>query len=83
MCGILDFTALIAILYCSHDAAKAFDLINSEIPEYIGRAVYALAADTNVSRWNGQVVVDAELAREYGFTDIDGQQPKPLTCSSY
>jgi len=64
-------------------AAKAFDLSNSESPEFIGRAVAALAADPNVSRWNGQVVVAAELGRDYGFTDIDGQQPKPMAWGSF
>jgi hypothetical protein len=56
-----------------------FDLSNSESPEFIGRAVAALAADPNVSRWNGTVVVAAALAAEYGFTDVDGKQPRPLT----
>jgi dehydrogenase/reductase SDR family member 1 len=64
-------------------AAKAFDLSNSESPEFIGRAVAALAADADVSRWNGQVVVAAELGRDYGFTDIDGKQPKPLIWASF
>ena len=27
------------------------------------------------SRWNQRSVTSAELAREYGFTDIDGRQP--------
>jgi hypothetical protein len=32
-----------------------------------------------VARWNGSVVVAAALAAEYGFTDIDGKTPRPLT----
>jgi NAD(P)-dependent dehydrogenase (short-subunit alcohol dehydrogenase family) len=59
-------------------AAGVFDLSNSESPEFIGRAVSALAGDPEVLRRTGQVVVAAELASEYGFTDIDGQQPRPL-----
>ncbi len=35
----------------------------------------ALAADPGRSRWNQQSVTSAELAREYGVTDIDGAQP--------
>jgi dehydrogenase/reductase SDR family member 1 len=62
-------------------AAGVFDLRNSESPEFIGRAVVALATDANCLRWNGQVVVAAALAREYGFTDIDGAQPRPLTLA--
>jgi NAD(P)-dependent dehydrogenase (short-subunit alcohol dehydrogenase family) len=63
-------------------AAKVFDLSNSESPEFIGRAVAALATDPGVARWNGQVVVAAALGREYGFTDIDGKQPAPLEWAS-
>jgi NAD(P)-dependent dehydrogenase (short-subunit alcohol dehydrogenase family) len=56
-----------------------FDLSNSESPQFIGRAVAALAADPQVSRKSGQVVVAAALAQEYGFTDLDGKQPRPIT----
>jgi len=48
-----------------------FDL--SETPEYIGRAVVALAADGNAFRKTGQLLWVPDLAREYGFTDIDGR----------
>jgi NAD(P)-dependent dehydrogenase (short-subunit alcohol dehydrogenase family) len=47
----------------------------SESPRYVGRAVAALAADPSRARWNQQSVTAAQLAREYGFTDIDGTQP--------
>lgn len=63
-------------------AAGVFDLSNSESPEFIGRAVAALAGDASVSRWSGQVVVAAALGTEYGFTDIDGRQPRPLTWNA-
>jgi len=62
-------------------AAGVFDLSNSESPEFIGRAVAALAGDANVSRWNGSVLVAARLAAEYGFADVDGSQPRPLTLA--
>ncbi len=48
---------------------------SSESPRYVGRAVAALAADPGRSRWNQQSVTAARLAREYGFTDVDGAQP--------
>ena len=60
-------------------AAQFFDLSNSESPQFIGRAVAALAADPDVMKKSGQVLVAAALALEYGFTDIDGKQPRPLT----
>ena len=62
-------------------AAGVFDLSNSESPEFIGRAVAALASDPAVSRWSGTVVVAAALAAEYGFTDVDGKRPRPLTLA--
>ena len=61
--------------------AGVFDLSNSESPEFIGRAVAALAGDAGALRRTGQVVVAATLAREYGFTDVDGKQPRPLTLA--
>lgn len=60
-------------------AAGVFDLSNSESPEFIGRAVTALARDPQRIRFSGAAVVAAALAAEYGFTDIDGKQPRPLT----
>jgi len=49
--------------------------IASESPLYIGRAVAALAVDPNVATKSGQVFGSATVAREYGFTDVDGTQP--------
>lgn len=61
------------------EAAQWLDLSNSESPEFIGRAVVALAADPDVRRHSGKVLVAAALAAEYGFTDIDGKTPRALT----
>jgi NAD(P)-dependent dehydrogenase (short-subunit alcohol dehydrogenase family) len=47
----------------------------SETPRYVGRAIAALAADPARARWNQRSVSAADLAREYGFTDLDGSQP--------
>lgn len=47
----------------------------SETPAYVGRAVAALASDPSVSRWNGMSLSSGQLAKVYGFTDIDGSQP--------
>ncbi|MFJ3714623.1 SDR family oxidoreductase [Streptomyces sp. NPDC090057] len=47
----------------------------SETPRYTGRAVAALAADPGVSRFNGRSLSSGGLAREYGFTDLDGSRP--------
>ena len=47
----------------------------SESPVFVGRAVVALAQDPNVARWNGLSLSSGELAKIYGFTDLDGSQP--------
>jgi NAD(P)-dependent dehydrogenase (short-subunit alcohol dehydrogenase family) len=47
----------------------------SESPAFVGRAVAALAQDPDVSRWNGQSLSSGQLAKVYGFTDLDGSQP--------
>lgn len=60
------------------EAAAFLDLSNSESPRFIGRAVAALASDSNIMEKSGQVLVAASLAQEYGFTDVDGNQPRPL-----
>jgi NAD(P)-dependent dehydrogenase (short-subunit alcohol dehydrogenase family) len=49
-----------------------------ESPEYTGRAVVALAGDANVMAKSGRVLTVGQLAREYGFTDIDGRQLPPF-----
>src|SRR5213082_2447180 len=51
------------------------DFALSESPRYVGRAVVALASDPDRAKWNQQSVDSGRLAREYGFTDVDGSQP--------
>jgi NAD(P)-dependent dehydrogenase (short-subunit alcohol dehydrogenase family) len=55
--------------------AKQPHFIITETPRYAGRAVAALAEDPEVARWNGQSVSSGQLAKVYGFTDLDGSQP--------
>jgi NAD(P)-dependent dehydrogenase (short-subunit alcohol dehydrogenase family) len=47
----------------------------SETPRFVGRAVAALAADPERQARNGGSFSSGGLAREYGFTDLDGSQP--------
>jgi NAD(P)-dependent dehydrogenase (short-subunit alcohol dehydrogenase family) len=47
----------------------------SESPAFVGRAVVALAQDPHVSQWNGKSLSSGQLAKVYGFTDLDGSQP--------
>jgi dehydrogenase/reductase SDR family member 1 len=62
-------------------AAAWLDLSNSESPEFVGRAVTALAADAEMMRHTGGVRVAASLGVEYGFTDLDGKAPRPLVLA--
>jgi NAD(P)-dependent dehydrogenase (short-subunit alcohol dehydrogenase family) len=57
----------------TEELKKLFRFDLSESPEYLGRAVAALAADDNVLAKTGKIHFVADLAREYGFTDIDGR----------
>ncbi|MFC3325566.1 SDR family oxidoreductase [Mesorhizobium cantuariense] len=55
--------------------AKMPHFVISETPRFVGRAVAALAADPDRSRWNGQSLSSGGLAQVYGFTDLDGSRP--------
>jgi len=56
-------------------AKKDPNFLHSETPFFVGRAVAALAADPNVLAKSGGLYSSWGLAREYGFTDVDGSQP--------
>jgi dehydrogenase/reductase SDR family member 1 len=62
-------------------SAAWLDLGNSESPQFVGRAVAALAADPKVMEKTGSIAIAAQLARDYGFNDIDGKSPRPLTLA--
>jgi dehydrogenase/reductase SDR family protein 1 len=63
------------------DAAKsgAFNLDNSESPEFQGRVAAALYEDRNLMDRSGKVLVTAAVARELNVKDIEGKSPEPLT----
>ena len=56
-----------------------FDLSNSESPQFIGRVIAQLYLDSGRKQKSGKVCIAAALAVEYGTSDIDGKQPRPLT----
>jgi dehydrogenase/reductase SDR family member 1 len=62
-------------------SAAWLDLSNAESPQFVGRAVSALASDPDVLALTGQWLVAAALANRYGFTDVDGRSPRPLTLA--
>ena len=61
-------------------AEDPFDLAQTESPEYLGRAIAHLAADPDAPRAHAASCSTAgDLARVYGFTDVDGSQPEAFT----
>jgi NAD(P)-dependent dehydrogenase (short-subunit alcohol dehydrogenase family) len=52
-----------------------------ETTAYLGRAIVALASDVRVIEKSGQLMEVGMLAREYGFSDIDGTQPPPFRAA--
>lgn len=55
--------------------AKQPHFVITETPRYVGRAIAHLAGDPEVARWSGQSLSSGQLAKVYGFTDLDGSQP--------
>jgi len=58
---------------------QPFDLSVTESPEYLGRAIAHLAADPARFQRSGELMTAGDLARVYGFTDVDGRQPETFT----
>jgi len=56
--------------------AKDPAFARSETPRYLGRAVAALASDPDVHSKHGRALATWHLVDEYGFTDVDGSQPR-------
>lgn len=57
----------------SHEFVNRLVMDLSETPEYIGRAAAALTADPEALKKTGQLLWACDLAKEYGFTDVDGR----------
>lgn len=62
---------------------RHFDMSNSESPQFVGRVVAALAADPDIMKKSGRVLVAAQEALGYDIQDIDGRQPRPLTLKDF
>lgn len=59
-----------------YPAPEGEQLEETESVELVGRGVVALASDPGVMAKSGQVLRSRDLAREYGFTDVDGKSPQ-------
>jgi NAD(P)-dependent dehydrogenase (short-subunit alcohol dehydrogenase family) len=55
-----------------------FDLSGAETPRFLGRAVVALADAPDIAERSGGAFTSADLARQLGFTDVDGRIPEVL-----
>ena len=73
MPGFMRTEAVVKYLN-TDELRKAMGFEKSETTEYIGRAVAHLAADPKVLKKTGRIHFVADLAKEYGFTDVDGKQ---------
>jgi len=61
----------------------SINLSEMETPQFVGKCVAALALDDNILENSGEVLLTGEIARNYGFTDIDGKQPKTLRSNMW
>ena len=52
------------------------DLSAMESPQFVGRCVAAIAQDNKAIENTGKILITAEVAEQYGFTDVDGKKPK-------
>ena len=61
------------------DASGGLDLNLGETPQFTGRAVATLLSRPELTKArSGKVIVVAELAKEIGFTDVDGTVPASI-----
>jgi dehydrogenase/reductase SDR family protein 1 len=58
---------------------QGLDMDEAETARFSGRAVVALANDPNLMARTGGAFSVADMAREYGFTDVDGNQPASVS----
>ncbi|MBI5507148.1 MAG: SDR family NAD(P)-dependent oxidoreductase [Deltaproteobacteria bacterium] len=80
-----DFNVAVVALYPGLARTEAMlrfadkvDLSSSESPQFSGRAVVGMATDPKILDKTGRAFAVADLAREYGFADVDGKQPRPV-----
>lgn len=72
--GLLKTERSMAVLETQPDLyAEAIN--TAESPQFTGIVIDAMAKDNNLMARSGKVWVGAELAQEYGITDIDGRNP--------
>jgi NAD(P)-dependent dehydrogenase (short-subunit alcohol dehydrogenase family) len=63
------------------DAAPATLRSGGSSPEFPGRVIAAFAKDPDIMRRSGSTYITAEIALEYGVTDLEGHQPPSMRGS--
>lgn len=76
--GLLNTERTQAVVAQDHEKYGAM-MESAESPQFTGRVIDALARDAALMARSGKVFIGAELAAEYGVSDIDGRQP-PATA---
>ncbi|CAI4231386.1 unnamed protein product [Auanema sp. JU1783] len=54
----------------------------SESPEFTGKAIVALATDARIQKKTGRIFLTYDLAKEYGFKDLNGKLPMNMRSLS-
>ncbi|WP_105619026.1 SDR family NAD(P)-dependent oxidoreductase [Vallitalea okinawensis] len=57
---------------------QSIDIDSMETPQFVGRCIAAVANDDEAIKDTGNILITAEVAQKYGFTDIDGKQPQSM-----
>lgn len=81
--GFMRTERVMMVLKSDTKSAKQYGLDRSESTEYVGRAIACLAADSNVMASSGKSLVSGDLARKYGFRDVDGKYVPNFFKSEY
>ncbi|KAF8362807.1 hypothetical protein PRIPAC_89730, partial [Pristionchus pacificus] len=66
---------------------RAMDVIEAsmkhgESTEFAGKCIAHLGADPKVNRKSGKVLFTSDIARHYGFKDVDGEVPMDMRSLS-
>lgn len=65
------------------EGASQEELAASHSPQYVGRAIAALAADSQIMDKSGKTLRVGEIAKAYEFTDVDGRYIPPFRIPDY
>ncbi|KAL0966331.1 hypothetical protein UPYG_G00293980 [Umbra pygmaea] len=82
-------TELVSQLFTQNDAPAGVDskikdvFANGETTELSGKCIVELAKDKNLMSLSGKVLMTCDLARRYGFQDVDGRSVTDYTSLKF